>query len=151
MATIFFVHDTQESPTPRQQYLEAAGHTVHLFKNGFECLSVMRDARPDLLLLDVLLEGPNGFDVVTELRRSTDAKTLPVILCSGLYTARSFQDASHQAGAQAYLLRPFELSDLGDEVTLQLRLAQSQRAGGVGHKAGAGLDLGGGLRGQGAA
>ena len=150
MATIFFVHDTQESPVPRQQYLQAAGHTVHLFKNGFECLSVMRDARPDLLLVDVLLEGPNGFDVIAELRRATEVKDLPVILCSGLYTARSFQDAAHQAGAQAYLLRPFELSDLGDEVSLQLRLAQNQRGASHGAAAGASLELGG-RRGQGAA
>lgn len=150
MATIFFVHDTQESPVPRQQYLQAAGHTVHLFKNGFECLSVLRDARPDLLLVDVLLEGPNGFDVVAELRRATDARDLPVILCSGLFTARSFQEAAHQAGAQAYLLRPFELSYLGEQVSLQLRLAQNTRAGNPGATAGASLELGG-RRSQGAA
>ncbi len=129
MATLFLVHDSQESPVPRQQYLEAAGHTVHLFKNGLECLRVLKDSVPDAIVCDVLLEGPNGFEFITNLRREFPAARLPVILCSGVYTARGFQDAAVEAGAQAYLMRPFELADLCDEVALQLRLAARPQDG----------------------
>lgn len=128
MATIFLVHDGQESPVPRQQFLELAGHTVRLLKSGVECLRLLEDVRPDLIVLDVLLEGPNGFEVLTELRRTIDASEVPVVVCSGVYTPRLFQEAAFEAGAQAYLVRPFELADLGEEVAQQLRVVQLRRA-----------------------
>jgi DNA-binding response OmpR family regulator len=128
MATIFLVHDGQESPIPRQQFLELAGHTVRLLKSGLELLRLLEDVRPDLIVLDVLLDGPNGFEVLTQLRASVPATEVPVVVCSGVYTPRVFQEAALAAGAQAYLVRPFELAELGEEVNQQLRVVQLQNA-----------------------
>jgi CheY-like chemotaxis protein len=128
MTTILFVHDGQENPRLRQQLLELSGYRVRVLKSGQECLDLVGETRPDLVLLDVLLEGPNGFEVCRALRERYSGALLPIMLCSGIYTARVFQEAATEAGAQAYLLHPYEPSDLVEEVALQLRMAAEARA-----------------------
>ncbi len=128
MTTILFVHDGQEHPRARQQLLELSGYRVRLLKSGTECLELVEEARPDLVLLDVLIEGPNGFEVCRSLRQRFSAAHLPIVMCSGVYTARAFQDAAAEAGAQAYLVAPYEPGDLVEEIALQLRLGADARA-----------------------
>ena len=60
-----------------RDFFEAQGYTVVTAEDGKQALAVAREARPDLVLLDVMMPWMNGFDVVRELRREGET---PVIL-----------------------------------------------------------------------
>ncbi len=116
MKQLVFVHDQQESPAPRAQFLEQAGYEVHLYASCNDCIDKIRHDKPDVLLLDILIEGENGFEFCRSVRRIYSASELPIILMSKIYRTRAFREEAKMAGAQAYFLRPVKLEDLVREV-----------------------------------
>ena len=117
MQHILFVHDFQESPLPRKNYLEMSGFQVTLLRNGTECLKLLAREKPALVLMDVLLEGKNGFEVCRAIRERCTSAELPIILCSHIYRSRIYRDEAAAAGAQRYLLLPIKLDELLAHVT----------------------------------
>ena len=111
MTTIFLVHDEQESPTIRQNYLETAGYTVRLLKSGHQLHSALAKETPVLVLLDVLLEGKNGFEVCQDVDLKYRTRTFPLMLCTHIYRARQFRDEALRFGASDYLLLPMGFED----------------------------------------
>lgn len=65
-----------------QQKLLAAGYEVHLVSDGKQVLSALKDAQPDILLLDLMLPHKHGFEVLTEIRDLSEFASLPVIIFS---------------------------------------------------------------------
>jgi CheY-like chemotaxis protein len=112
MLEIFFVYDPNDAATQRKLYLEQGGYLVTPMRSGRECLERLPNHKPDLVLLDVLVEGPNGFDVCRSIRSMYKPNELPVILCSTIYRSRIYRDEAVLAGAQRYLLSPVRPEDL---------------------------------------
>ena len=111
MRTIFFAHDQQEAPDARKNYLEMAGYTVRLFKSQRELLAAFKETIPDLVLLDVLIEGRNGFETALELSQRYPERNFPIVLCSHVYRPRVFREEALRCGAQDYLLLPLPLDE----------------------------------------
>lgn len=128
MKKIVLVHDQQESATPRKSFLEVSGYGVHLVSNGDQALEEIGNAKPDLVLMDVLLEGRNGFDVCRKLRETWGPDELPVLLSSGIYRSRIYRDEANNAGAQGYILKPCEPDELVREVSQILERSAAARA-----------------------
>ena len=78
MADILVAEDYPSTRSALRMLLKSAGHTVRFAVNGEEALAQVAQKRPDLLLLDVMMPKKNGYNVLSEIRR-TDA-ALPVIL-----------------------------------------------------------------------
>jgi len=112
MREIFLVHDELESHWVRQHFLESSGYKVTPFESGEECISALATRKPDLILMDVLIQGRNGFEICKQIRRETAAEELPIVLCSEVYRSRLFQDEAVNVGAQGYVLKPCRLDDL---------------------------------------
>src|SRR5581483_5444842 len=106
-----------------RRFIEAAlgdsGYSVHLAASGSEALAIATEQRPDLILLDVRMPGVDGWQVLDALRSAAGAQT-PVVVMTASFTG---QDQALRSGAQGYLAKPFELSDLLDCVDLHSRLA----------------------------
>ena len=117
MKTILFIHDTQEDPWQRKQLLESVGFHVDMVRDGQSALSYLEHSLPDAVLMDVLLEGPTGFDVCRSLRKKYTSRQFPVVLCSQIYQTPTFRNEAFAAGAQAYLQKPVPLRRLVDEIT----------------------------------
>lgn len=112
MKQIFFVHDRQEDPLPRKYALERSGYKVRSFTSGREALDALTADRPDAVVMDILLDGPNGYEICRSMRALCSAEEVPVILCSALYRKRIFKQEAWDAGAQGFLLRPLDPDDL---------------------------------------
>lgn len=107
MRTIFFAHDQQESPEGRKHSLELAGYDVQLFPTWAALESALKQGpAPSLVLIDVLLEGLNGFEVAEEISRSSPERSFPLVLCSNVYRTRPFREEALRSGASDYLLLP---------------------------------------------
>ena len=120
MKTIYFVHDEQENPAPRVNILEMSGFQVRSFLGSRELFAALTESEPDLVVMDVLIDGKNGFQVAHELGARSPRPAFPVLLCSRIYRARQFEDEARRAGCSDYLLLPMSPDDFLQRVNLAL-------------------------------
>ncbi len=119
--SIFLVHDDQESPAIRQNYLEAACFRVRMLTSGNQLHAALEKETPDLVILDVLLEGKNGFEVCQDVHLKHRHRTFPILICTHIYRARQFRDEALRMGATDYLLLPMGFEDFLGRVSEALR------------------------------
>jgi two-component system KDP operon response regulator KdpE len=103
-----------------RMYLELQGYTVFGANSGEEALEAVREKLPDLVVLDVMMPGLDGFETLEELRRFSQA---PVIML----TARGEEDQKVQGlrlGADDYVTKPFSQRELLARVQAVLRRAE---------------------------
>ena len=102
--------------------------TVRLAADGEAALRMARTSPPDIILIDVMMPGLDGFSLLRELRDDPRTRELPVIML----TARAGQESTVQglaAGADDYLVKPFTTAELIARVHTHLRTARiRQRA-----------------------
>jgi len=95
--------------------LETAGYEVRVANNGNDAVQMAFDARPRILLLDVMLPGYSGLEICEKVKAHFGEESPPVIIMS----ARGQQadvDAGERAGADDYLIKPFAPRDLLEHV-----------------------------------
>ncbi len=103
-----------DSPTERYHLvdiLKKNGFEADTAENGDEGIAKAKATRPDLILMDVVMPGVNGFQVTRMLSRDEATKDIPVIMCTskGLETDRVW---GMRQGAAAYLVKPIAAADL---------------------------------------
>jgi two-component system phosphate regulon response regulator PhoB len=113
-------------------HLAKAGYRVSTVTNGTEAMKSAIDQRPDLVILDLMLPGLSGYDVLAELRRREDTKDIGVILL----TARKEEPDRIKGlslGADDYLAKPFSPQELVLRVAAVLRrlAAPAVASGGI--------------------
>jgi DNA-binding response OmpR family regulator len=114
---ILLVDDEPDLRRMVRQYLEAEGFAVAEAADGTEALDRFRDSSPDLILLDVSMPAPDGFEVLKAVRRTSD---VPVIML----TARSEEIdrvVGLTIGADDYVTKPFSPRELVARVRAVLR------------------------------
>ncbi len=65
-----------------QRQLQAAGYEVHIAEEGERGLAMMREIKPDLVLLDIIMPKKDGFEVLEEKRKDEAIKDIPVVIIS---------------------------------------------------------------------
>lgn len=86
--------------------LELSGYNVLTAEDGKEAVELIKKANPDLVLLDILLPKKDGFEVLKEIKDSTDKKikSIPVIMLSNLSSKEDISEAK-QLGASDYFVK----------------------------------------------
>lgn len=128
MKQLLLVHDAQENHQPRVDFLESKGYAVTLSGSSVEALRICESHKPDLVITDVLIEGQNGFDLLSAIRARFEPQDLPVLICSGIYRGRAYNEEAFGRGAQGYLRWPAALEDLGSEVDALLKDADTEES-----------------------
>lgn len=64
--------------------LEKLGYQIRQTDNGIEGIEIIDNFRPDVIILDILLPGPNGLVLLHELQSHSDLAVIPVIVCSSI-------------------------------------------------------------------
>ena len=106
MKHILLAHDQVEGAALRRHFLECAGFRVSTVASSQECLSALAAELPDLAVIDVLVEGLNGFELCRQIRAKYGVADVPLVLGSELYSADVFRQEASRVGAQAYLVDP---------------------------------------------
>jgi CheY-like chemotaxis protein len=91
--------------------LDGNGYTLVEARDGDEAVEQARLVRPDLILLDMMMPGQSGLEVLAELRRDPKLRGIPVLML----TARAQltdREAAHLAGADRFLAKPFSPLEL---------------------------------------
>ncbi|HZF09395.1 MAG TPA: SpoIIE family protein phosphatase [Thermoanaerobaculia bacterium] len=107
--------------------LGKAGLECLLAGDGGEALRCARESRPDLVLLDVVMPGKNGYEVCAELKADPETADIPVIFLSSLDEAAD-KIRGLSAGAADYVAKPFDAGEVLARVKTQLRMCQLTRS-----------------------
>jgi twitching motility two-component system response regulator PilH len=103
-----------DSPTDRQflsDMLSKSGFNVATAESAEDAMKKVQQSRPDLVLMDVVLPGQNGFQATRTLTRDEATKSIPVILCTskGQETDKVW---GMRQGARDYIVKPVNQADL---------------------------------------
>ena len=121
---ILVVDDEPDITALVAYHLAKAGYRVSTAANGPDALKAARDERPDIVVLDLMLPGVSGYDVLAEMRRREETRDVGVIL---LTARREGADRIRglSLGADDYLTKPFDLPELEARVRALIRRGQS--------------------------
>jgi CheY-like chemotaxis protein len=98
--------------------LDGNGYTLVEARDGDEAVEQARLVQPDLILLDMMMPGQSGLEVLAELRRDPELRGIPVIMLTARAQVTD-RDAAHLAGADRFLAKPFSPLEL-DSVVKEL-------------------------------
>ena len=111
--------------------LERAGFVVHQARNGDEALEVLRNVRPRLAILDVMMPKRSGFEVCEIVKGDPDLRGTYVILLTAK-GQESARDRGIEAGADEYMTKPFSPSRIVERVAEVLGAADRAAVGPAG-------------------
>lgn len=91
--TVLIVEDDEWLAEQHARTLQAANYKVNFAAHALAAIDAVDDARPDVIVLDVLLTGPNAFVLLHELQSHTDLCSIPVILCTNSAESITSEDS----------------------------------------------------------
>jgi CheY-like chemotaxis protein len=124
--TILYIHDQQGEVQERRRLLESSGFAVALVADGRTALARVQREQPDIVLIDTLIDGPNGFEICKRLRALEPLERTPILLLAGIYRGPAYREAAMVAGSDAFLEGPVELPDLIAEITRAIELGERE-------------------------
>ncbi len=95
--------------------LSRDGWTVETHANGATAVETVRSKAPDVLILDAMLPGRSGFDILKELREIPETEGLPVLMLTARGQAKDRQLAEHY-GVSHFMTKPFSNSEVLETV-----------------------------------
>lgn len=115
--TIVVVEDNPMLLQGLDRALTANGYRVETASSGKAALEMLEraDIDPDLLLLDVMMPGLTGFDVLRTVRAHPEQQHVPVVMITAA-TDRSVREAARNEGATDLLIKPFNLAELLERI-----------------------------------
>ena len=111
MSLIMIVDDSPTEVHVMKTALEKHGFETMSAADGTECLALAREMRPDLIFMDVVMPGLNGFQATRTLSRDPQTRSIPVIMVT-TKDQESDRIWGMRQGAVDYLVKPVEASDL---------------------------------------
>jgi len=104
--------------------LELMGHDVLTAPDGIKGFALVKQELPDLVILDVMMPGTDGFTVAQRIRQYPETKETPVLMLTALGMLQD-KVQGFNSGADDYLIKPFELDELKVRVKALLRRSVS--------------------------
>ena len=111
MARIMVVDDSPTDVEFLKNILSKAGHTVSEANGGQDALARVREVQPDLVIMDVVMPGVNGFQATRSLSKDPATQNIPVMVVSSKNQETDRVWALRQ-GAKEYLVKPVREDDL---------------------------------------
>lgn len=127
MALIMIVDDSPTEVHVLKTALEKHGFEIVAAADGTECLDLVREKRPDLILMDVVMPGLNGYQATRTLSRDPATKSIPVVMIT---TKAQETDRiwGMRQGAVDYLVKPVSEAVLVAKANEVLGRAEGRRA-----------------------
>ena len=116
MMKVLFVDDDPVIRRLGEYVLESVGGmTVTVAADGKEALAVVDELQPDVIVLDYMMPGMDGDEVLAHLQSSSVTRSIPVVFLTGLFDGPE-RDALLEAGAAGCIPKPFDPTSLVSEV-----------------------------------
>jgi len=117
---ILLIEDEELIITLLQRKLEKEGYKVSVARDGVEGMEKMKEARPDLILLDIVMPRMGGFEVMEEMRKDEDLRAIPVVVISNSGQPVEL-DRAKRMGARDWLIKTeFDPKEVVNKVKKQI-------------------------------
>lgn len=123
---ILIVDDAPLSLKMAAEILGGNGYRLALADSGMAALSFIEEKQPDLILLDIIMPGTDGFAVCEKLKSSSETMAIPVIFLTGRAESGDITK-SYDLGGADYLAKPFNAAEMLAKVKTHLELAQLKK------------------------
>src|SRR6476659_10033520 len=120
-ACILIVDDERHNRELLEVMLKPEGFILLSAATGEEALTIVARQPPDLILLDVMMPGMNGYEVAARIKSDPEAKSIPVIMLTAL-DDRNARMLGLNAGAEDFLTKPVDRAELSVRVRNLLRI-----------------------------
>src|ERR1043165_1357862 len=121
MSTVLIVDDDLTARETLVAMLEGELYDLHLAKDGMQALKMLEHLRPDVILLDVMMPGLDGFEVCRRIRSMSQVVEVPIIILTALDDRDSLLQGI-EAGADDFLSKPADRRELTARVRTITRL-----------------------------
>lgn len=122
---LLIVDDSQTNIEYLKNILANQGYLIASTNNGASAIKKVKSNRFDLILLDIIMEGIDGYDVCRELKKDSSTKDIPIIFLTGL-TDPDYLTKGFEYGAVDYVKKPFNKTELIARVQTHLELKRSR-------------------------
>ncbi|MFQ5976353.1 MAG: PleD family two-component system response regulator [Candidatus Hydrothermarchaeales archaeon] len=116
MATIMIVDDEPHIRVITRKILEGEGYSTIEAADGGECLKMLKKEKPDLILLDVMMPGINGWEVCKRIKENRETSKIPTVMFTVRTSMDSIRKSLEYSRADAQINKPFEVDELIDKV-----------------------------------
>ena len=120
---ILAVDDTLDNLILVQAILESEGYEIDLVSDGIKALRQVEQSPPDLILLDVMMPGIDGYEVTRRIRNNPAISYIPILLITAFHESSVVEGLD--AGADDFIRKPFDTDELLARVRSLLRLKHS--------------------------
>ena len=125
---VFIIEDDKFLIKILSRKLEEEGFTVFQASEGNEALRRVIEEKPDIILLDLILPGKNGFEILTEVMRHEDMQKTPVIILSNLGQIADIERGL-ALGAKDYIIKTdLNLNDISEKIKEQIVKSKMKNA-----------------------
>ncbi|MBS3956011.1 MAG: response regulator [Clostridiales bacterium] len=118
-AVVLAIDDDLEMAGLMEMVLETAGFIVETAPSVFEGMKTIARIQPDVVLLDIMMPGVNGWQLCEALRENASTAAIPVVFVTALGGAHD-RETAEKAGAAGYITKPFSNDGLVAEVRRHL-------------------------------
>jgi len=125
-ANILIVDDTPDNLRFLISILKKRGYTVRPASSGTQALSAIHTEQPDLILLDVMMEKMDGYEVCMHLKEDDSTKDIPIIFLTAL-TEVEHKVKGFEVGGIDYITKPFQAEEVLAHVETHLTLRKMQK------------------------
>ncbi len=116
MAKIMVVDDEPGVVYVMKRFLEKTGHVVVSASNGVACLERVGGEKPDLVLLDIMMPGIDGWEVCKRIKNDPATNSISVIMFSVLSDSVAREKSVNYCGADAHFSKTVDLKEVVDRV-----------------------------------
>ncbi|MBN1597190.1 MAG: hybrid sensor histidine kinase/response regulator [Bacteroidales bacterium] len=122
---ILIVDDEHANQFLLEGLLNAQGYNTLVAGNGEECLKILNDNKPDLILLDIMMPKMTGVEVLEEIIRNKELQNIPVLMVSAKTSTSDIKECL-EMGAIDYVKKPFDELELLARIKVGLRLKKNE-------------------------
>ncbi len=119
---ILIADDTAASLSLLSHVLEKEGHEIFAVSNAVDALRIAAKAKPDLILLDVMMPGHDGYYVCRELKAEAETRDIPVIFITSRNETENILKG-FRVGAVDYIQKPFQAEEVVTRVATHLKIS----------------------------
>jgi len=106
------VDDDKEFIEELEETLIMSGYTTMAINDSTTVLNAARNAKPDLILLDLKMDRMSGFQVAQSLKKFPETTTIPIMAMTGYFTREEYSSLTEMYGMQACIMKPFNPLDV---------------------------------------
>lgn len=124
---ILIVDDEPQARTMMSQAIRHRGYRTTMARNGEEALAAFAQLQPDLIVLDAMLPGIDGFEVCRRIQDNSEGSSPPILIVTALRDDLVIKRA-FEAGASDYISKPFQWVELQQRMEQLLRARQAEKS-----------------------